>query len=344
MIGQNMRSLQERNSMGGRIYRGLRAEYHHFRKVLFFVADLTRVLSYMKWRSGDYEYWSLSAQMIFFYHKLEKGLCMEGDRACFGIDAAKEVLRLMGCWRERAFDELDPIYLGATETLRSYLKRVEFAWPESEQECLNEIKSVIATGGRSEILSTPIIIPEMHSATLEVTNSLFLARRSVRTYKQMAVETKVILQAVQVAQYCPSACNRQPWKVHIYSSRKDIDGLLELQNGNRGFGHAIPTLIAVTADMACFFDASERHQPYVDGGIFAMGLVLALQARGVASCCLNWCVEPAVDKAAHARGRIDDREIIVMFISLGYPADGAVVPRSPRRAIQSVVVSHTEFA
>lgn len=338
------RGLQDKNSRCGRIYRGARAEYHHFRKVLFYVGDSLRALRYMKWRSGDCGYWSLSAQLIFFYHKLEKGLCMESDRNCFGIDAAKDVLRLIGQWRDRGFDVHDPLYLGAMETLRSYVRKVESGWPEIEHKCLKEIKSAIVVGGRDENLSTPIVLPVMHPATLEVMNTLFIARRSVRAYEQKCVELEVIMDAVQVAQYSPSACNRQPWKVHVYNDRKDIDNMLALQNGNRGFGHAVPTLIAITAEMGCFFDASERYQPYVDGGIFAMGLVLALQARGVASCCLNWCVEPETDKVARERGRIGVSEIIVMFISLGYPTEGAVVPRSPRRAIQSVVVSHTEFA
>jgi hypothetical protein len=84
--------------------------------------------------------------------------------------------------------------------------------------------------------------------------------------------------------------------------------MLKLQNGNTGFGHTIPLLALVTADLGAFFDSSERIEPALDGGLFLMSFLLALESQGLASCCLNFCVGPQTDKMAHRIGNIPEQE------------------------------------
>jgi nitroreductase len=114
--------------------------------------------------------------------------------------------------------------------------------------------------------------------------------------------------------------------------------LLSHQNGNRGFGHLVPHVGVITANEACFFDASERHEPYIDGGLFAMSLSLALRAQGVGSCCLNWCVRPKTDRAAHSLLGIARSERIIMLMAIGYPASNTFVPRSPRKSLSDILI------
>ncbi|KQP43198.1 hypothetical protein ASF44_06420 [Pseudorhodoferax sp. Leaf274] len=99
-------------------------------------------------------------------------------------------------------------------------------------------------------------------------------------------------------------------------------------------------MIVICADSRYFFDASERNQPYIDSGLFSMSLILALQARGIASCCLNWCVAPDLDQRAHQQGNIADHEKIIMYLAVGYASANALVPRSPRRTPQSMTTIH----
>ena len=103
-------------------------------------------------------------------------------------------------------------------------------------------------------------------------------------------------------------------------------------------------LLIITSDERYFFDASERHQPYIDGGLFAMSLCYALTAQGLASCCLNWCVPPANDRSVHRIAGLASSKRIIMFMAVGYATDNCRVPKSPRRATSEVLMHLRESA
>ncbi|MFZ5595218.1 MAG: nitroreductase family protein [Pseudomonadota bacterium] len=324
-------------------YRTCRDRYHRWRKLLFFFNDATQTFRYMRWRrGGDAVYWEISSELLFNYHKLEKGLCMPGKVRFFGYEPACETVRLIKAWRGKGFSVNDPIYIGAIETLRAYRLRINDTPPRDGAGRLYQLlEREIGIGESCLALSTPMPRVQDHdNSLLESFSRLSLNRRSVRAFKSRTVPYELLERAVSLARLSPSACNRQPCVVHSYAQRDQIDSLLLLQNGNRGFGHTIPLLLVITAKSNCFFDASERHEPYVDAGLFAMSLLFALQAQGLSSCCLNWCAEPSVDADAHTRGGIPAEERIIMFIAVGYAADDAKVPRSPRRDIQTILFKH----
>lgn len=341
-----IRTLLTRSGLTKSSYEKARAIYHRTRKLTFYIADARQTFRDMQWNGNNNNnnaaYWAKSSELLFQYHKLEKGLCMPGARRFFGYDPATATLALLKNWRTSGYSSADPLYLGALETLHAYRQRID------EQPANNT--AMLKKAIDAELHSYPTRTPQLETPCLvgvtakvgsfEELNNLALARRSVRTFAPTQVQLDLIQKAIQIAQLSPSACNRQPWRVHHYGQRTSIDAMLELQNGNRGFGHTIPCLLVLTAEASSFFDASERHEPYVDGGLFAMSLILALQAQGIASCCLNWCVEPKQDKAAHTQGNIPTSERIVMYLAVGYPAEGALVPRSPRRHIDTTLISH----
>jgi nitroreductase len=267
---------------------------------------------------------------------------MPGERRFFGYDPATATLALLNDWHTRGYSKADPVYLGALETLHAYRQRID-ELPTSNTALLR--KSI-----DTELHDYPDRTPELQTprkatstlreGSFELLSDLAKDRRSVRAFTSSPINIDLIQKAMQVAQLSPSACNRQPWRVHHYNQRESIDAMLALQNGNRGFGHTIQTLLVLTSEASSFFDASERNEPYVDGGLFAMSLILALQAQGISSCCLNWCVEPKQDKAAHVQGHIPISERIIMYIAVGYADTSALVPRSPRRHVENIFVSH----
>lgn len=91
-------------------------------------------------------------------------------------------------------------------------------------------------------------------------------------------------------------------------------------------------------DQTAFFNATERNQPFVDGGLFTMSYLYALSAQGLASCCLNWCVSPNTDKKVHELAKIANSERIVMYVAFGWPADNVSVPKSARKSLDDVLV------
>jgi len=313
-----------------------------WRKAWMHAGDARLTFRHMEWRQRR-DLSVIEAELIFQYHKIEKGLCMPPPRRFFGVEPAKKTVALLAEWVHAGGRTDTPAYVGALEAMRSYAAALAVQPPPPDVAAwmLPMLDRLLAARPRSVVgYDTPMRPVQCDAGTAEVFGTLMNARRSVRHYTDQAVPPAVIEQCISVAQLSPSACNRQPWFVHVYTRPEQIKAMLRLQNGNAGFGHQLKTLLVVTADRRSFFDATERNEPYVDGGLFAMSLILALQSHGVASCCLNWCVDTDKDRAAHATGDIADHEAIVMYLAVGYADESAVVPRSARKATRAVMVAH----
>lgn len=328
---------------------GLRPVVHAYRKKLqylktafYYLEDAKYSYRFMRWDRKDYDYWKLSSELIFLYHKLEKGLCIPGEPRFFGENPFFETVKLIDRWRVAGHSLEDPVYLGAMEALRAYRHRISVTPPpkEVEQRMRAVLDACLRDYSESPEHVTPRPAGSVDESREAYLKDLCVARRSVRSFSPRPVPIAAIRDATQVAQLSPSACNRQPWRVHVYEGRKNIDSMLELQNGNKGFGDTIPLLLVISVEASAFFDSSERNQPYIDSGLFTMSLLLALQAKGLSTCCLNWCVAPDVDRAGHRRGEIPDSERIVMYLAVGYAADDAFVPYSSRRDVESMITVH----
>lgn len=308
----------------------------------YFLYDIWRVYCLMYWSGQFTGKTTLSAELLFQYHKLEKGLVMPGPRRMFGAEAASATMALCRRWIANGLPRRDPVFLGAIESLAAYRSRILSLSLIPQPSVLDSISKFLdEVPERAPELATPRpLIPERNDKTANSLRSfvqLAEMRRSVREFLPQSIEPEIFERAVRAAQLAPSACNRQPCRLWVISDAEKIKLLLSFQNGNRGFGHLAPHVAILTSDEACFFDASERHEPYVDGGLFAMSLILALCDNGVSSCCLNWCVPPKNDRAVRQIFRIPRSERIIMLLAYGRAPANCHVPRSPRRDLAEVV-------
>jgi len=296
------------------------------------------------WKREDVDYWRLSSELIFQLHKLEKGLCLPPEsRRFFGADAASAMFRLMKRWRTAGLDVEAPVYRAAMDVLAAWRRRMDLSPPDEAlgEQLVRELNALGITRETAQSRDrTPIALRAVPEKAFEILEQLARARRSVRDFDGRPVDLALIERAVSIAQLSPSACNRQPWRLHLYDDRESIDRLLAYQNGNRGFGHTIPLLAIVTCEYGSFFDASERHEPALDGGLFLMSFILALQSLGLSSCCLNWCVEPVVDVWGHMAASIPHSEKILSFLAIGRAREGAITPLSARRPLEDVISLH----
>ena len=300
----------------------------------------------MDWRWDRVDAGRLSAQLLWWYHKLERGLVTPGSADAplrfFGAEAAAATCRIMRQWEAAGCSQQNPVYVGAVETLRSYRERLNRTPPPAAvaAELIAAVEERLQGTSPDARLTTPIPYRATEPTAHRLLEEIACDRRSVRHFDGRPVDLALVRRAAAVAQFAPSACNRQPWRLHLFQDKVDIAALLALQNGNDGFGHTIPLLGLLTVDHAYFYGAVERIAPTLDAGLFLMGLLLALQAQGLASCCLNWNVMPARNVEAHRISGIPPNEKIVTFLAIGVAAPATIVPLSPRRAVDEIIISH----
>jgi hypothetical protein len=117
-----------------------------------------------------------------------------------------------------------------------------------------------------------------------------------------------------------------------------IQGVLDIQEGARGFKEQVPMLLIITADLACFQSAGERCQAWIDGALFAMSLVWALHSRGLVTCMLNWSKRKEKDLELRSYLRIPPSENIIVLVAVGHPPPMWRVAISARRQRADVLL------
>lgn len=175
------------------------------------------------------------------------------------------------------------------------------------------------------------------SGRLADPDAFFKSRHSVRDFESTSIEPNVIRRAVELAQRSPSVCNRQSWHVYHLATREKINAVLSHQNGNSGFGHEVPTLLVVAADLRAFDSAEERYQHWIDGGMFSMTLIWALHSLGVSTCALNWSKGPLADISFRRTFPLEPSHSVIMMIAAGIANNSISVCSSPRPTVDEIL-------
>jgi len=92
----------------------------------------------------------------------------------------------------------------------------------------------------------------------------------------------------------------------------------------------------VTFDSRSWDFYGERHQGYLNGGLFAMSLVDAFHASGVGSCLLQFGNSFREERALLRELGVPSPERAAVAIAFGHPAE-ALVPSSIRRSVGEVL-------
>lgn len=112
-------------------------------------------------------------------------------------------------------------------------------------------------------------------------NLLSQNRYAIRDFGKKHVDIEQIERALKLAEKTPSACNRQPWRIYVFSGKLK-DKMLELQKGSRGFWDDIQYAILICGEIRCY-NTEETNLLYVDGGLYGMNLMYALSYVGLAT-------------------------------------------------------------
>ena len=299
--------------------------------------------TYSRWNYNNPKVHSQSAQeakILRQTHIIEKGLSLSEPRKGFGQEKINCLFTMIDDYIEYGFP-IDGVPLqNAFNVLDDYI-RVQNEMGYVNEELIDRLNSykdlrLITFDAGIKHISLDLLNKKKSGCFPEFFNS----RHSVRQFSGQDIEIEDIEKAVLLAQKSPSACNRQATKVYYYSDSVTNKKLGELIAGNTGFDNEVKAYLVLTGDMSAFYDAFERNQLYIEGGMFAMALMEALHYYGIASCALqNGEYKKKNRKFKEICCNIPENERILLFIAIGYYKDEFNYAVSKRKTINSVFIA-----
>lgn len=281
----------------------------------------------------------LEGKLTFHAHSLEKGLSHADMKPQFGLTALRLLAATMEAYTRQGFPLERRAYVNALSTLRAYMDtHTEHGFStEHLSSILGEDLVRDAQRCQSQIGGVDVITP-LRKANSKDRNfaDLFRDRASVREFDSRGVRAERILPALELVLKTPSVCNRQATHATIVTDVGLIERILTLQGGMTGYKNP-PALLAVSANISAFLAPTERNQAFVDGGLYAMSLLLALEYEGLAACPLNAMMTPAVEDSLRRLLRLPPSHRLIVFIAVGEFPGEVKVPRSFRYSLEDLV-------
>lgn len=266
--------------------------------------------------SSKYQRQQLIRDMMLIGHSLEKGMFFKDKKQEWGQQKAVRLTRLIEKYYNCDY-ELCPEIISAVNILNAY-KSDTFASKNSElQTKINRILSgyeSLLEEGRAGIKK--VSCPKQFDKN-EIMR-FFQTRSSVRDFSDIPLSEKEIDNALEIAYLTPSACNRQSSKVYAVRNKQLIKEFLSLQLGDQGWCESADTLFLITGNMSCFGGVNERHQVYIDGGMFAMNFVMGLHLVGIASCFKMFVRDPKVQGQVNLLFNIPQNEVPIVCVFAGH--------------------------
>lgn len=282
---------------------------------------------------------SLRCSIMLLNHQLEKAQTYPRQKQNYGREKILQLLSLLENYDTKlGADDLFDTSLGVLQS--------HFANPYAYKD--NELRQRFDRL-RLNRQSVPIAcrggILEFDSSRLQTWNELgaFLnSRRSCRHFSSKIIPDEEIVSAVRLAMTAPSACNRQPIRIHCYKNKEQIRKIIEAQQSDIEWCLEADRLIIVTANDYYYRDYLERNQKMFDAGLFAMLLNLALHNRHIGSCFKMAQKDTKIDLETKHLANINPQEDICVLMLLGYyPEHPFVVARSFRIDIEHVLTIHS---
>ena len=294
-----------------------------------YISDMKDYLSYSCYNTENTE--CMATRIRLLTHAIEKGLSLPNCRKGFGREKILELIELCDQYERASLQKDQQAVEQAYGVVKAYIafhRDDESDLSFIPQEAYNRaLKSSFEAG--TKVLKGDID-PSLFKRVAE-------HRHSLRYFSSAPVSSQDIEAAVALAQTAPSACNRQPVHVYAVTSSEKIKQIIDFHGGIRSLVN--PSVIfVITADRALYQSEYERNTVYVDGGIFTMNMLYALDSVGIASCPAIWGNIPESDERLRSIVGISRFHTIINLIVGGYYPDGSYkVAASTRREMKQIL-------
>lgn len=271
-------------------------------------------------------------------HRIEKGLTIENPRRLWGWNKVEQLICLIDAELKKSSPDLFAIHTGAA-VIEAYIESKHNSGDREEYEkadrLLKDHESVFqivedchAHGGGFRFKKTDIC----HAEDFDMLNNMLRSRHSCRDFADKHITHDDLEKAIQSALYCPSACNRQPFKVYAVDAHK--------RESELGFGNIYNAdlYLIITTDINAFTRA-EYGDWVVSGSIFAGYLTLALHSLGIGSCIMKkeLLFGSEYNTAIRKYCGIKRNEKIIIEIATGYYKENCLYAYSNRKEPKDVL-------
>lgn len=274
-------------------------------------------------------------------HVVEKGLTMPNPRLGFGKENIIALVSLCNEYENR-YDVAHEQFVAAISVLKEYIdfhKKRQF---KLDKDLLEIILSLIEKYSLVEVHPQIKTTSDAFFSNTSKSFDIFArSRHTVRNYSEEDISEEELRKVIELAQTAPSACNRQPIRVHICDKNIGQE-VLKYHNGNRGFGNLANKVLVITADLSSYMNNNERNCAFIDGGIFVMNLLYALHFYHIGACTLNWSATIEQDKNVHNLLSIPEREEIICMLTIGKLPKELAIANSERINIDRIITLHNK--
>ena len=265
-------------------------------------------------------------------HRLEKGLLFRNKKPFFAEGFVELTIdRLKSCLQSEVLDKGTKNW--SVAVLNEYFgvvrknKNIEIAFQKfsklglenSNPNCvpyksLNRVKSKIS-----------------YESFFDLTKK----RRSVRYFLDKKVDINLIEKAVKAMLQSPSACNRQSFNLYYYTEIEQVKKITALPGGVSGY--EVPSVMVITVKYDGYFEERDLFAPIIDVSISLMSFLLALETLGLSSVVINWSQNQKNNREVRHLVPIDEDEVVVMLVGVGYPDPEGLIPYSAKRDVKQVI-------
>jgi len=298
-----------------------------------YVATKIRVIRYFNRITSTNRKQNRRALILQESHRLEKAMMVKSPLPMRSISRAQKLLTYLIDEYQAGNGDLFCLKTGYS-VLTQYIKwRTNLEYRE-EKALLHQMKKDISSfcslddeicGGIINLKKENVFFDN------ENVNKLFLTRHSIREFSDEPVKLEDIKQAIKLANTCPSACNRQCYKVYILDkSDREKMGYISDNGADKW--------LYVTADISAY-NVDETLDWIVSGSIFAGYMSLALHAKRIGNCLIRMDLirESAYDCAIRDWFQIPNNEQFIIEIPIGYYKEEFSVPYSNRKSVDDVI-------
>lgn len=269
-----------------------------------------------------------SSDILKTSHRLEKGMCISNPRELWGWDKAKHLAMLL---------EKEPEGFAKNTgiaVLNAYIEEKLCGNSEKDIEIARQFKEKFQF---PQIVNQPDLAEggyiEFHHCEKDINavEELFMNRHSVRDFDDSEVDNNKIRKAIELANRCPSACNRQPTHVYVIS---DKVWNKYLNDSNKIYGANKHLLITASRTD---FSFDEVYDWIVSASIFAGYLTLSLEAVGIAACVIKkGLLNDNAYKKLKSHCGIPEDEKNILEIAIGNFKNSFKVPVSNRKTVDQM--------